>query len=313
MVIGDICCEQPFQMGFVERDHVIKQIVPATLDPSFCHAVLPRTLNRGTDRFHLQRADRRSNFDAELGITIKDQESWTSYKGKRFSQLLNNPSARGMPRDIEMQNPLTVMADDEETVEQAESYRRDCEKVHRCDSFAMVSQKREPSFSLFWISRRAPNPAGNGSLENIEAQHQELPVNSGCAPGWILRNHPKNQIADFFGDSLPSNHTSCPRDRTPIQSESSAVPTNHSFRAYYDESLLPARPKPARKNPEELIEHPKAWPRVLPFKYGELLSKNQVFKQERPASTKTSKNGCQKEANCAKHYVVLPQCRCGFQ
>src|ERR1039458_8822980 len=220
MVIGDICCEQPFQMGFVERDHVIKQIVPATLDPSFGHAVLPRTLNRGTDRFHLQRADRRSNFDAELGITIKDQESWTSYKGKRFSQLLNNPSARGMPRDIEMQNPLTVMADDEETVEQIEFHCRNGEKVHRCDSFAMVSQKHEPPFSRFRISGRASHPAGNGSLRKVTPQHQEFTVDSWRSPCWVFHDHPEDQVSHFFGDSFPPVRSACSRNHTPIESKS---------------------------------------------------------------------------------------------
>ena len=240
MVIGDICCEQPFQMGFVERDHVIKQIVPATLDPSFGHAVLPRTLNRGTDRFHLQRADRRSNFNAELGITIKDQESWTSYKGKRFSQLLNNPSARGMPRDIEMQNPLTVMADDEETVEQIEFHCRNGEKVHRCDSFAMVSQKREPSFSLFWISRRTSHPAGNGSLRNVKSQHQEFTVNSWRAPCRVFHDHLEDQVSNLFGDTFPPEHSARSRNHTPIESKSGSVPPDHGVWGQDDQGLFPA-------------------------------------------------------------------------
>src|ERR1019366_1695376 len=177
MVIGDICCEQPFQMGFVERDHVIKQIVPAALDPSLGHAVLPWTLNRGTDRLHLQRADRRSNFEAELGITIKDQESWTSYNGKCFSKLLYHPSARRMARHIEVRDLSSVVTDHEKAVEQTKSYRRDREEIHRRNRLPMVSQEDKPALCWLGISRRASHPARDRSLGYIESEHQYLAMN----------------------------------------------------------------------------------------------------------------------------------------
>jgi hypothetical protein len=35
---------------------------------------------------------------------------------ERLSQLLNGPRARGMPRDMEVQDAATIMADDKEAV-----------------------------------------------------------------------------------------------------------------------------------------------------------------------------------------------------
>jgi len=35
---------------------------------------------------------------------------------ERLSQLLNDPSARGMPRDMEVQDAAPIMADDKEAV-----------------------------------------------------------------------------------------------------------------------------------------------------------------------------------------------------
>jgi len=57
------------------------------------------------------------------------------------------------------------------------------------------------------------------------------------------------------------------------------MPPNHSFRSHHQEGLLPFRPEPARKHPEELVKRQECW-RVLPaLQYRELLTKRQVLQQ----------------------------------
>jgi hypothetical protein len=46
---------------------------------------------------------------------------------ERFSQLLDDPEAAGMPSDIEMQDASPTVADDEKTVQHAEPDGRDSE------------------------------------------------------------------------------------------------------------------------------------------------------------------------------------------
>jgi hypothetical protein len=43
VVVADVIIE------IIERDHVVQQIAPATLDPAVRRAVLPRTLERGSN------------------------------------------------------------------------------------------------------------------------------------------------------------------------------------------------------------------------------------------------------------------------
>src|SRR5437870_11140743 len=99
------------------------------------------------------------------------------------------------------------MTDHEETIKQAKGHRRNREKVHRSNGFAMIAKKREPPFRRFRVSRRMTHAAGNGSLGNIESQHQELTVNTRCAQGWVLRHDPKHQIAYHFRNSLTAHHS----------------------------------------------------------------------------------------------------------
>ena len=71
-----------------------------------------------------------------------------------------------------MQDPPTVMTDDEEALQKAEGDGGHREEVHGRDGFAVIVQKAEPSTSGFWIFGCAFHPARNGSFRDIETQHE---------------------------------------------------------------------------------------------------------------------------------------------
>jgi hypothetical protein len=184
-------------MGLVHRDHVVTQITSATFDPPLSDSILPRTFDRCSNRANIQGADRSGNLAAELRVAVKDQESRSSLKRKRFSQLLNHPGTCGMTRHIEVQDLPPVVTDHEKAVEQTKSHRWHREEVHCRNSFAMVLKKREPPFRWFRISWGASHPARNRSFGNIELKHQELTMNSRRAPSRVFNNHAEDQITDF--------------------------------------------------------------------------------------------------------------------
>ena len=72
-------------------------------------------LKSGPDSAH--RADRDRDFAAIFLVTIIDQESRAELKRERFPQLLDDPGARRMARDIDVQDLPPVMTDHEEAVE----------------------------------------------------------------------------------------------------------------------------------------------------------------------------------------------------
>jgi hypothetical protein len=71
VIIGDVLREEALQMSLIQRDHVVEQVTAAASDPTLGDTILPGTLNRGTDRCHLQRADRRWHFPAVLRIVVQ--------------------------------------------------------------------------------------------------------------------------------------------------------------------------------------------------------------------------------------------------
>src|SRR5664280_690866 len=71
VIIGNVLRQKSLQMALIQRDHVVEQVAAAASDPTLGDAILPGTPNRGTDRYHLQRADRRWHFQAVLRIVVE--------------------------------------------------------------------------------------------------------------------------------------------------------------------------------------------------------------------------------------------------
>jgi hypothetical protein len=86
---------------------------------------------------------------------IKDDEPVSRLIRKSFAQLLDDPTAGRMPRDVEVQDAFPVVADDEEAVEHVVGKRRDGEEVHRRDDFTVIAQKGLPALRGFWLPGRS--------------------------------------------------------------------------------------------------------------------------------------------------------------
>jgi hypothetical protein len=125
----------------------------------------------GPDRTLAQGANHQADFKAALGIAVEDQEPWSRLERERFAQLLNDPSSRGMPRDIEVQDATAMTADDEKAVEDSESGSWNREEVHRGNRFPVISEKGKPSLGRFGISWSATHPSGNGPFGDVEPEH----------------------------------------------------------------------------------------------------------------------------------------------
>jgi len=138
------------------------------------------------------------DFQPVLGIPIENEEARGRIKRERLSQLLNNPQARGMPRDVAVQNTSAIMADDEEAVEHGEGDRGNREEVHRGDGFPMVTQKSEPTLGWVWISGGSFHPAGNGSFGNVKTEHEKFSVDAGSSPAGVLGHHLEDEIPNLF-------------------------------------------------------------------------------------------------------------------
>src|SRR5882724_5971476 len=189
VVVANILREATFQVAFVNCNDVIQEITPATPYPTLCNSILPRTLERSAERIHPQGSNRCRDFQAILGITIKDDEPRSGSKWKCFSKLLHDPQACRMLCDIEVQDTPTVVTDDEKAIERAEGDRRNREQVHRGNRFPVIAEKGKPAPGWLRISRRPFHPTRDRSLRDIKTEHAKLAMDAWRSPRWVLNDH----------------------------------------------------------------------------------------------------------------------------
>jgi hypothetical protein len=87
-----------------------------------------------------------------------------------------------------------------------------------------------------------------------------------CSPGWVVSDHPKDQLPNLLRRRSSSNLRPNSGDQPPVDTKTSPVPADDSFGRNDEKGLLPSRPDPPSYYPEELIEEAQARARMFETK-----------------------------------------------
>src|SRR5215831_19565175 len=97
--------------------------------------ILPGTFERGPHGVYLEGSNGCRNLGPVFCVPVMDEKSGSRLERKRLPQLLDDPTACRMLRDVEMQDTPAIVADDKEAVEDAEADRGHGEEVHGRNRF----------------------------------------------------------------------------------------------------------------------------------------------------------------------------------
>ena len=130
------------------------------------------------------------------------------------------------------------MFDDKEAVE---GLKRKCgngKEVKGGYHFAMVVQEREPAldFAVVPSALELFEIAGDCRFGDLEAELEQLAVDTWCSSAGIFTLHPPNEQANFCADLGPTRWPGLP---TPEQTEASTVPGHYCFGFNQNESIGP--------------------------------------------------------------------------
>jgi hypothetical protein len=223
------------------------------------------------------------------------------FKWKRLAQLLDDPSASRMLRDVNVQDAPPIMTDNKEAVEDAKRNRWQSEEIHRCNRFPMVSKEGQPPLGPVRIFRRPFHPTRGGSLGNVKAEHAEFPMYPRRSPCGVFSNHPKDQFPNLFRCRSSSDLPPDSGDQPPVHSKTSPVPTDYGFGCDDQEGVLPIRPDSPGDYPEELIEGVEARSRMSTFQHDELLTQSKILEKETSPPAKEAYHHSEAEPDEAKH------------
>src|SRR5499427_8114686 len=181
--------------------------------------------------------------------------------------------------DVQMHDAPAIVADDKEAVEDAEADRGHGEEVHGRNRFPVIRKKYAPA--LGWgISRNPLHPAGDGSLGDSKAQHEQFAMNARRATGWVLCRHPQDQLPNFARQFFPTDLFPRLPDQTPVQSKTSAMLANDCLRIDEHQRLLPSTPKTTGEYPEDFVNRSHPGSGMLALQHGQLLPEGEIFQEQ---------------------------------
>src|SRR5439155_19033355 len=115
------------------------------------------------------------------------------------------------------------------------------------------------------------------ALGNLQAQFQQLSVDSGRSPGGILLRHARDELT-----KLEANPGSAllpvPGKEPPIEPNSGPMPSDDGLRLHDHQHRRPPGPDPTQKNPEHPIPTAQSRPHILALKDTDLMAQRHDFK-----------------------------------
>src|ERR1035437_7181460 len=126
-------------------------------------------------------------------------------------------------------------------------------------------------------------------------------MNPWRSPRWVLRQHAKDEFTQFPAHAFSTNGNTMPRNPLPIQLESCTVPADDRLGLQKHQGLLPARPEPAHKNPEDPVRslEPRFWTPHL--QNGKLLPQGQILQEQIATRRKGSDKRYEQKPQQAQH------------
>src|SRR6266566_3479043 len=225
VIVGQVFVSEPFQMLRIQRDYEVRHLAPTTSNPALRDSVLPWTADAGANGLDAARLQELDYIGPEFGIPVQHNVPLTTGQRERLSQLLHDPIARRMRRDVEVENAAAAVFDHEQAIEHTKRECGNSKEVERRDHFAMVVQEGGPALRLapIVVTFQAMQISRHGRFGDLEPELEQFAMNARCSPARILRLHAPNQLADLGPDLRPSR-VAGPRTPSPEQPEAGAVP-----------------------------------------------------------------------------------------
>lgn len=144
VIVGQIVTPKPPEMLLVQRDDVIEYFAACTADPALCDSVLPGASSNGANGANATGFQELENIAAEFAIPVEQDVPEGAGKRKSLAQLLHDPIARGVCRNIEVQDSPSIVRNDKKAVEGAKRQAWNGEKIKRADDLTVVVEEGQP-------------------------------------------------------------------------------------------------------------------------------------------------------------------------
>ena len=154
------------------------------------------------------------------------------------AELLNHPASGWIPGHVEVKDPASPVVDREPHVERPEADGRNNEEVHPGDQVSVITQEGDPALGRTRSRFRFRQIARDRREAQLNPELRQFGLDLSSSPV-ILRGNSVDQLFRLFGDRRSPRSRN--GDRSPVATESLAVPPDHGLRLNDEENLPPSR------------------------------------------------------------------------
>jgi len=183
----------------------------------------------------------------------------------------------GVLGDVEVDDASAMVSEHDEDEEHAQARGGHREEIEGDQASDVVVEERPPSLRRQGAPLR--HEPGDGALGHVDAELQELTMDSRGAPERIRRGHSPDQGFDLGVDGRAT--ASRPGGEPgPVLAEAAPLPPQDSVGRHNQEGLLPLAPNLGQPDPEKAVRRTKLGSGCHSLVHSELLAQGQVLEGE---------------------------------
>src|SRR5665648_483493 len=160
------------------------------------------------------------------GVSIPNEISRGVVPRERLGDLARDPLRGWVCRHAKRHPKSSSVAHYDKTIQNLECDRRQDKEIDRRDAVDVIAEKRPPA--LRWRPRVAAHVPSDRRLGDLEAELEQLTMNTRRAPKRVRTAHLANERAQFSRDLRSANTVA--RSPAPIRPNPSTVPANDCLR-----------------------------------------------------------------------------------
>ena len=175
-----------FQVALIHHDDVVKTFRPNGSHDPLANSVRPRRPRRRAHASDAEVDESLIKVAAVIGIPVMDQKLRLPTEGRRLQHLAPDPGGGRAGRDVEVNPFPSIMAEQEEYIEDAVTHRLDHEEIGGPDAAQLVAQEGPPALVVTWPDS-APLPPPRMITSNGRASERSTGFNESIASCQVLQ------------------------------------------------------------------------------------------------------------------------------
>ena len=209
----------------VENEQMIRALATDRADQAFNIPILPgRAVRRGpVPDPHCSHTSLECN--TECSVVVANEIFRCTVPGKRFGDLVRQPLGRRIAGHREPQQPPPLVPENQKCEKLLERNCWNHKQINRRNSFHVIADEGLPG--LQWPIWPRHHVNRNCGLGDLDAELEQLAMDLGGAPEWVLKAHSSDQVAHLFGD--PRSAPGRTRPPSPVSGETHSMPPQDSL------------------------------------------------------------------------------------